>query len=489
MTQPRHLLVLLAGLLGSTLACAATVSTTSLGEPVERQLSDAQTFRQWVQDPELLKVEHGDRIEVQQVAGEELETVKLRNFIPPIRFESGVAQIPQSYVDKLGEVLEGLRGRSNVRVHFVGHADSQPLSDTLARVFEDNAGLSRERAGEVAEHFKNALNLPPDAIAYDWAGDTRRSHRTQLRRVARSTGASRSRCGTTSRARTVREQEVVVAEDIKRVKVCRMETVCKLRYQEGHARRARVRNLVVPLRYEDESTTVSPEFTQQVRRRSRTCTRSSISSSLHRLQRRRAPERPQRAHLRRPSRAFQGAGPPGGAGDPGSVAPAHRRPWKAMDAGPRIRSRPMTRRRAERSIAASKSSSGTTIRSSNCPTSRRSARESESRRSSRRSTTRRGGAWRRSSCSRASLSFRRATWATCVGHSMTSQGAPTRGCGSSATRATKRSIVAPRRSTATTSACRRPGHAGPWIRSSRIQRLPPRTPNTKDAATCSPTTS
>ena len=36
-------------------------------------------------------------------------------------------------------------------------------------------------------------------------------------------------------------------EDIKRVKVCRTETVCKQRYREGHERRARIRNLIAPL--------------------------------------------------------------------------------------------------------------------------------------------------------------------------------------------------------------------------------------------------
>ncbi|HET7203009.1 MAG TPA: OmpA family protein [Steroidobacteraceae bacterium] len=260
----RHLLPLLTGCLVAAYAGAAPVTTADLGEPVERQLSGDQAFKQWVQDPELLKVERGDRLEVQQVAGEELQTVKLRNLVPPIRFASGVAQIPRSYVDKLSEVLEGLRDRSNVRVHFVGHADSQRLSDNLARVFEDNAGLSRERAGEVAEHFKNALGLPPEAIAYEWAGDTRPiasnstpEGRALNRRVEIEVWYDEPRS-------TVKEQEVLVAEEIKRVKVCRMETVCKLRYQDGHARRARVRNLVVPLRYEDDSAAVPADFTHQV---------------------------------------------------------------------------------------------------------------------------------------------------------------------------------------------------------------------------------
>ena len=59
-------------------------------------------------------------------------------------------------------------------------------------------------------------------------------------------------------------EEVVVPAEIKRVKVCRTETVCKLRYREGHARRARVRNLIAPLHFGDEAVEVPEEFVRQV---------------------------------------------------------------------------------------------------------------------------------------------------------------------------------------------------------------------------------
>jgi flagellar motor protein MotB len=55
-----------------------------------------------------------------------------------------------------------------------------------------------------------------------------------------------------------------VADDIKRVKVCRVEEVCKMRFKEGETPRMRVRNLVVPLRYEDENITIPEAFTRQV---------------------------------------------------------------------------------------------------------------------------------------------------------------------------------------------------------------------------------
>jgi flagellar motor protein MotB len=264
MIKNRHLPLILGVLFGAS-AGVASVDTSEPGEPVERHLSDDQLFRRWSQDPELLDSERGDRLEVRRVAGEELDTVKLKNVVPPIRFESGVAQIPPHYVELLARALDDVRGRRNVRVHFIGHADSQPLSDSLVRVFGDNEGLSRERAGEVAEFFKSALDLPPEAITYEWAGDTQplasnltEEGRALNRRVEVEVWYDEAH-------ETLKDEEVLVSEDIKRIKVCRMETVCKLRYMEGRERRARVKNLVVPLHYEDENTAVSPDFVRQVR--------------------------------------------------------------------------------------------------------------------------------------------------------------------------------------------------------------------------------
>jgi flagellar motor protein MotB len=54
-------------------------------------------------------------------------------------------------------------------------------------------------------------------------------------------------------------------DETKLIKVCRVEAVCKMRYREGQTPRMRVRNLVVPLRYEDETTPISDAFTKQVR--------------------------------------------------------------------------------------------------------------------------------------------------------------------------------------------------------------------------------
>ncbi len=53
-------------------------------------------------------------------------------------------------------------------------------------------------------------------------------------------------------------------DEFKRIKVCRTETVCKMRYKEGQTPRMRVKNLVMPLRYEGENVSISDAFTKQV---------------------------------------------------------------------------------------------------------------------------------------------------------------------------------------------------------------------------------
>ena len=55
------------------------------------------------------------------------------------------------------------------------------------------------------------------------------------------------------------------ADEVKVVKVCRVQAVCKMRYTDGQTPRMRVRNLVAPLRYEDENAPISDAFTKQIR--------------------------------------------------------------------------------------------------------------------------------------------------------------------------------------------------------------------------------
>jgi len=253
-------------------ADAQSVQQASFGESVERHLSKDEPIAQWTQDAARLNHEAGDMIISTQVTKQEVETVKLQNVIPAIRFESGVADIPSNYVESLRKVLDGMRERQNVRLHLIGHADDQPLSATLMQRYGDNSGLSRERAGEVAEFLKSRLNLRPEAVSYEWAGDSK-----PIATNATAEGRALNRrvevevWYDTARQRAAEEQ-VLLKENFRRIKVCRMETVCKMRFMEGHSRRARIKNLVPPLHFKDDATEVSDAFVEHV------------SKALHNLQ-------------------------------------------------------------------------------------------------------------------------------------------------------------------------------------------------------------
>ncbi len=262
MSLTRHLLFL-----GVALTCCAhaqeNVDEAPIGEAVERHLGD-DPFTEWVQDPERLDTEEGDQLEMRETVEDGLETIKLANLVAPIGFESGVAKIPDSTVAELGDILERMQDRINVRLHLIGHADNRPLSPRLQEIYGDNYGLSRERAGGVAEYFQAAMDLPPEAISYSWAGDSEpvasnltEEGRALNRRVEVEVWYDEV-------ISQLSLEEVLVPHEIKTVKVCRMETVCKLRYVEGHARRAQIKNFMAPLHYDEDSIDVGDDFIERV---------------------------------------------------------------------------------------------------------------------------------------------------------------------------------------------------------------------------------
>lgn len=123
MTRPGRLLIASLALVVSV-AKAAEVDEAPVGAVVERHLSDDDGFTRWVQDPDRIDTDMGDALETRETVTDALETVKLSNLVPPIGFESGVAQIPVSTVDSLNDILKRMRDRINVRLHLVGDRKS-----------------------------------------------------------------------------------------------------------------------------------------------------------------------------------------------------------------------------------------------------------------------------------------------------------------------------------------------------------------------------
>ena len=218
--------IAIAGLLLSP-AAVAGVLERGFGQAAERHLPEDQPRTLWTYDPETASERASDELAVLELATSTPETVKLKGLVPPVRFASGVADIPESTIADLQTVLEGLADRANVRLHLVGHADDQPLSPALTARYGDNEGLSRERAAEVAEFFLGALELAGGAVSYEWAGanlplatnDTAEG-RAENRRVEVEVWYDEL-------TDAFAQQEVVVPTDVKRIKVCRIDSLRK----------------------------------------------------------------------------------------------------------------------------------------------------------------------------------------------------------------------------------------------------------------------
>jgi flagellar motor protein MotB len=242
----------------------AVTQSAGLGEAVEKQAGTDFPRTVWGQDKDA-EGSTGDKLEMKKVAVKAVKTVKLQNVVPPIHFASGEADIPSGYVEMLRSVLSGMKDKDNVRVHFIGHTDNAPLFGDVKLKYGDNMTLSKERAGVTAEHFQKALNLPAESITYEGMGESKpiasnvtSAGKAQNRRVEVEVWYDEI-------TDKLVDKEVVVSSGMNRVKVCRVETVCKVRYKEGQAKRTRIKNLVEPLHLDEETTTISPEFVAKVK--------------------------------------------------------------------------------------------------------------------------------------------------------------------------------------------------------------------------------
>ena len=251
---------------GKTMNPPATLEKYPLGENTEKHLPPNQTFTLWMQDETFFKPQEEDKVIKKKVLEKEVETFKLEGKVPNIGFQSGTVDIPDDYVQKLRDVLGEMKNRSNVRLHFIGHTDTDKLSPALRAQYGDNIGLSKYRAQTVAEYFQRELDLPPDAVSFDGVGDSEPIASNETAEGKRKNRRVEVQVWYDEITETAVEKEFVVpAKKLNRLKVCRKELVCKLSYKQGNARRARLQNLVKPLRLEPGQSGVPDVFVQHIR--------------------------------------------------------------------------------------------------------------------------------------------------------------------------------------------------------------------------------
>ena len=152
---------------------AAAVEESPLGEAVERQLPSDEAVTQWTHDPQRAQDRGGrhgwkrGRSRPSRSRPSSCRTSSRRSASsrasPTFRRATSSRCARCSMACAIGAtcacISSAMRTISRCPMRSRG-------------VYGDNAGLSRERAGEVAEFLQTRLNLPPEAISYEWAGDT-----------------------------------------------------------------------------------------------------------------------------------------------------------------------------------------------------------------------------------------------------------------------------------------------------------------------------
>ena len=251
---------------GKTRQLPLQIEKYPLGQATEKHYPPNLEFTLWIQDETLFKPKGEDKIEIKKILEKEVNTIKLKDAVPAIGFGSGEADIPASYIESLRTILNEMQNRQNVRLHFIGHSDTAKLGPALRAQFVDNVGLSRYRAQTAAEYFQRQLNLPPDAVSFDGVGASQPVASNDTEAGKRRNRRVEVQVWYDEISEKVVEKKVVIpAEKLNRIKICRKETVCKLTYKEGDARRVRLQNLVSPYRIEAGQTGVSEEFIRQIR--------------------------------------------------------------------------------------------------------------------------------------------------------------------------------------------------------------------------------
>ena len=211
-----------------------------------------QPRRQWVQDASLFT--------------EALEPVIEENAIEPLPYGAVDDEVPEASVEALRNKIAELSDKHNLKLHFIGHTDSEPLTPQELAEYLDKQEYSRARAQHVAEFFQLAFDLPPDTVSFEGRGDAEpvadnitSSGRELNRRV--QVQISYDELDEAAQAEMQRAQ----ALQLNRVKVCRQETVCRLSYKNGSEQRARIKNLVTPLRWQPGQVDLPEAFVRRIR--------------------------------------------------------------------------------------------------------------------------------------------------------------------------------------------------------------------------------
>src|SRR5262245_25222780 len=158
---------------------ASQIKTAKPGEPVERQLSDDEKFREWSLDSNVadgikrIKVCRVEDVCKMRFKEGETPRMRVRNLVVPLRYEDENISISEAFIRQVRQALENGRDKEGLTLRFIGYTDNAPLTGRDEQTYGNHLSLSKARAQRVALAMQEKLGLPASTIESDGRGASR----------------------------------------------------------------------------------------------------------------------------------------------------------------------------------------------------------------------------------------------------------------------------------------------------------------------------
>lgn len=242
-----------------------------LPENSERLLPD-ETFSLWVSDEvaELLKQDRMtqarqlDAISQAVVEQGQAEVDRVTQRMSKVYFGSGYSNLLDRFSTQLEAIAKHLTNKRITRIKFIGHADTDRLSNRAQQIYGDNQGLSEARAKRVADYFESRLNIHPSNILVEGRAD-----REPVASNATERGKAMNRRVDIqvwyADQNQPQQQRLVRPEPSKRLNVCRSQMICYEQIVKEQREVIRVRNAVPAVRFASGKADIRPQYVEQLR--------------------------------------------------------------------------------------------------------------------------------------------------------------------------------------------------------------------------------
>src|SRR5262252_5463737 len=178
MSDQRHLLLVAGFLMMTAPVAIGQVNMAKPGEPVERHLSNDQTFKEWSHDSnrndefKRVKVCRVETVCKMRYKEGQTPRTRVKNLVIPLRYEDENVPISDAFTKQVQQGLNNLRDKQGVTIRFIGYTDDAPLTGRDESLYGNQLSLSKARAQRVALTMQKILGLPASAIESDGRGDS-----------------------------------------------------------------------------------------------------------------------------------------------------------------------------------------------------------------------------------------------------------------------------------------------------------------------------